>query len=192
MPEPAHKRQLISTVYATPLMTPTTDLGLSIRLSMFEFRETGDWNIFLGLPERARAETGGDDQRALKRRELSGFARVNKVTSASLGYPLSVFNKNSTLRHGHTKEDLLQDAVFASRRMCQGTVLREPSFQTFHCGTNNTCNKPINKSVLLLLKIPGRELREILKKKKIVCVRASASGCVSYLDGCMVHHSEMT
>jgi len=33
----------------------------------------------------------------LKRREGSGFARVNKVTSASLGYPLSVFNKNSTL-----------------------------------------------------------------------------------------------
>jgi len=25
------------------LMTPTTDLGLSIRLSMFELRETGDW-----------------------------------------------------------------------------------------------------------------------------------------------------
>jgi len=33
----------------------------------------------------------------LKRRECSGFARVNKVTSASLGYPLSVFKKNSTL-----------------------------------------------------------------------------------------------
>jgi len=46
MPEPAHKRQLISTVYATPLMTPTTALGLSIRLSMFELRETGDWGIF--------------------------------------------------------------------------------------------------------------------------------------------------
>ena len=29
----------------------------------------------------------------LKRRELPGFARVNKVTSASLGYPLLVFNK---------------------------------------------------------------------------------------------------
>jgi len=28
MPEPAHKRQLTSTVYSTPLMTPTTDLGL--------------------------------------------------------------------------------------------------------------------------------------------------------------------
>ena len=47
--------------------------------------------------ERARVETGGADQWVLKRRECSGFARVNKVTSASLGYPLSVFNKNSTL-----------------------------------------------------------------------------------------------
>ena len=102
MPKPAHKRQLISTVYATvyasPLVTPTTDLGLSIRLSKFELRETGDCDIFLGPPERARAETGGADQWVLKRRELSGFARVNKVTSASLGYPLSVFNKNSTLK----------------------------------------------------------------------------------------------
>jgi len=34
----------------------------------------------------------------LKRRECSGFARVNKVISASLGYPPSVFNKNSTLK----------------------------------------------------------------------------------------------
>ena len=33
-------------------MTPTTDLGLSTRLSMFELRETGDWDIFLGPPER--------------------------------------------------------------------------------------------------------------------------------------------
>ena len=102
MPEPAHKRQLTSTVYATPLMTPTTALGLSIRLSMFELRETGDWDIFLGPPERAKAETGGADQCVLKRRECSGFARVNKVSSASLGYPLSVFNQNSTLNATHT------------------------------------------------------------------------------------------
>jgi len=104
MPEPAHKRQLTLTVYATPLMTPTTALGLFIRLSMFELRETGDWVIFIGPPERSRAETGGADQWVSKRRECSGFARVNKVTSASLGYPLSVFNKNSTLKatHKHT------------------------------------------------------------------------------------------
>jgi len=68
-------------------MTPTTALGLSIRLSMFELRETGDWDIFLGPPERARLETGGADH-----------ARVNKITSASMGCPLSVFNKNSTLK----------------------------------------------------------------------------------------------
>jgi len=99
MPEPAHKRQLTSTIYATPLMTPTTALGLSIRLSMFELRETGDWDIFLGPPERARVETGGADQWVLKRGECSGFARVNRVSSASLGYPLSVFNKSSTLKY---------------------------------------------------------------------------------------------
>jgi len=64
---------------------------------MFELRETGDWDIFLGPPERARAKTGGADQWVLKRRELPGFARVNKVTSASLGYPLSVFTKNFLL-----------------------------------------------------------------------------------------------
>jgi len=104
MPEPAHKRRLISTVYATPLMTPTTALGLSIRLSMFELRETGDCDVFLGPPERASAETGGADQWVLKRKECSGFARVNKVTSASLGYPLSVFNKNSTLKERKTRQ----------------------------------------------------------------------------------------
>jgi len=31
------KRQLTWTVYATPLMTLTTDLSLSIRLSMFKY-----------------------------------------------------------------------------------------------------------------------------------------------------------
>ena len=67
-------------------------------LSMFELRETGDWDIFLGPPERARVETGGADQWVLKRREYSGFARVNQVTSSSLGYQLSVFSKNSTLK----------------------------------------------------------------------------------------------
>jgi len=60
---------------------------------MFELRETGDWDIFLGPPKRARAETGRADQRVLKRRELPGFARVKKVTSVSLGYPPSVFIK---------------------------------------------------------------------------------------------------
>jgi len=44
-------------------------LGLFIRLSMFELRGAGDWDIFLGPSERARAETGGADQWVLKRRE---------------------------------------------------------------------------------------------------------------------------
>ena len=87
-------------------MTPTTALGLSIRLSMFELRETGDWDIFLGPTERARAENGGAEQWVLKRRKCSGFARVNKVTSASLGYPLSVFNTNSTLKPQSTTQIL--------------------------------------------------------------------------------------
>jgi len=52
------KRWLTWTVYATPLMTPTT----APCFSMFELRETGDWDIFLNPPERARAETGGADQ----------------------------------------------------------------------------------------------------------------------------------
>ena len=38
-------------------MTPTTAVGLSIRLSMFELRETGDWDIFLGPPGTGE---GGD------------------------------------------------------------------------------------------------------------------------------------
>jgi len=59
-------------------MTPTTALGLSIRLSMFELRETGDWDILLGPPERARAQTGGADQWVLKRREFPGFAIVDE------------------------------------------------------------------------------------------------------------------
>jgi len=39
MPEldPGNKKRLTWTVYATPLMTLTTDLGLSIRVSMFEY-----------------------------------------------------------------------------------------------------------------------------------------------------------
>ena len=59
------KRRLTWTVYATPLMTLTTDLGLSIRVSMFEHvssMSTGDWDLFLGRLEWARAETGGADR----------------------------------------------------------------------------------------------------------------------------------
>jgi len=111
MPEPAYNRQLTSTVYAAPLMTPTTALGLSIRLSMFELRETGDWDISQSPPERARAETCGSDQWVIKRRKLPGFARVNKVTSASFGYPLSVFNKNSTLKAMKTRKRVTPEMI---------------------------------------------------------------------------------
>jgi len=99
MPDPALKRQLKSTVNATPLMTPTKALGLSVRLLMFELRETGDWDIFLGSPERARAETGGADQWVLKQIELPGFAMANgkKRPHPWDTYPPSVFNKNSLL-----------------------------------------------------------------------------------------------
>jgi len=40
------------------------------------------------------------DRGVLQRRGFSGFARVNKISPLSLGYPLSVFNlnKNSTLK----------------------------------------------------------------------------------------------
>jgi len=81
---------------------PHYGLGPVQRLSMFELRETGDWDLFLDPLARARAETGGADQWVLKRRELPGVARVNNVTSASLGYPLSVFIKKSTLKQTNT------------------------------------------------------------------------------------------
>ena len=64
-------------------MTPTTDLGLSIRLSMFELRETGDWDIFLGPPERARAETGGANQWV----KAEGILRVCQGESSNSRIP---------------------------------------------------------------------------------------------------------
>jgi len=66
------------------------------------------WDLWLGhLPrslERARAETGGADQRVLKWREFQVFVRMINVNSASLGCPLSVFN-----------ETLLQPDFFRKR-----------------------------------------------------------------------------
>jgi len=44
---------------------------------MFELLEAGDWDIFLGPPEREWVS---------KRREFSGFAIVNEITPTSLGY----------------------------------------------------------------------------------------------------------
>jgi len=58
---------------------------------MFELRETGDWDIFLGPPERARVETGGADQWVLKRRELREFAIVNEQNAHIPGIPTVSF-----------------------------------------------------------------------------------------------------
>ena len=61
-----------------------------------------------GPLEWARAETGRVDRGVLWRREFPEVARVNKVTPVSLGYPLSVFNKNSTLKERKKWEHLVQ------------------------------------------------------------------------------------
>jgi len=50
------KRQPTWTVYATPLMTLTTNLGLSIRVSMFEHV---DWRLG-PLPRSPGMGEGGD------------------------------------------------------------------------------------------------------------------------------------
>jgi len=55
------KRQLTWTVYATPLMTLITDLGLSIRVSMLEYvRLVTGTSGFPGPLEWVRAENGGE------------------------------------------------------------------------------------------------------------------------------------
>ena len=50
----------------------------------------GEWDPFLGLLERARAEAGAE-QMALERKEFPGFAKVTH--HQTLGYLQSVFNK---------------------------------------------------------------------------------------------------
>ena len=102
MPEPAHKRQRTPSVYATPLMIPTTALGLSIRLSMFELRETGDRGH---LPRSPGTGEGGDwwswPMGVKAKGTPRGCHREWNKTPASLWYPQSVFNKNSTLNSTH-------------------------------------------------------------------------------------------
>jgi len=46
MPEPAHKRQLTLTVYATPLMTPTTALQ-KVAYSIMWLNEGVDIDIYI-------------------------------------------------------------------------------------------------------------------------------------------------
>jgi len=72
---------------------------------MFELRETADWDIFLGPPDRASAETGGADRCVLKRKESLGSSQGRPwefqgkllyspfFDSAYLGNPQSFFNK---------------------------------------------------------------------------------------------------
>jgi len=67
------KRRLTWTVYATPLMALTTDLGLNTCL-YDRVRETGDWDLFIG-PLNGRGQrlveltdgcySGGDSQELL-------------------------------------------------------------------------------------------------------------------------------
>jgi len=84
-------------------MTPTTALGLSIRLFMFEIRETGDSDIYLGPPERVRAETGGADHWVLKRRELLGFAIVNEKKRPHPWETYHQFSIKTLLSKQHTR-----------------------------------------------------------------------------------------
>ena len=90
------KRWLTWMVYATLLMTLTIDLGLSIRVSMFEHV---DW--WLGpLPRSPGMGEGGDWWSWPMGVIAKGILRCCQglFTPVSLGYPLSVFNKNSTLK----------------------------------------------------------------------------------------------
>ena len=50
---------------------------------MFELRETGDRDIFIGPPERARAETGGGDQWV----KAKGMLRVDQGESSNSRIP---------------------------------------------------------------------------------------------------------
>jgi len=99
------KRYLPWTVYTTPRMTLTTDLGLSIlrRVSMFE--HVGWWlrplSMSPGMGE------GGDWWSWLKGVIMKGIPRVCQgvVTSVFLVYPLSYFKKNS--------ESILKHTIFS-------------------------------------------------------------------------------
>jgi len=58
------KRRLTWTVYDTPLMTLTTLLQTWAcpYVSLCSSMSNGDWDLFLGPQEWARAETGGADR----------------------------------------------------------------------------------------------------------------------------------
>ena len=98
-------------------MTPSTELGLSIRLSTFELCETGDGDIFLGPPERARAETGGADQWILKRRELPGFAIVNEKKRP---HPWDTHHQFSMKLYSPMHPRMIQKKIFYKKNAPQG------------------------------------------------------------------------
>ena len=64
-----------STLTAPPLMTPNTALGLSIRLSMFELRETGDWELF----RRSGSGGVGGEEKLGYQEEEEGSRKFRKI-----------------------------------------------------------------------------------------------------------------
>ena len=111
-------------------MTPTADLGLSIRLSMFKLRETGDWDFFLGPPEQARAETGGADQWVLKRKELPGFAIVNEKTRPHPWDTHHQFSIKTLLSNQFLIKTLLSKSFFKKNSTFKGRVYSPPCDKT--------------------------------------------------------------
>jgi hypothetical protein len=90
------KKWLTWTVYATPLMTLTTDLGLSVRVSMFEY-------VRLVTGTSSEVPWNGRGRRLVELTDgcfSEGYSQglPGLFTPVSLGYPLSVCNKNSTLK----------------------------------------------------------------------------------------------
>jgi len=78
-------------------MTLTTDLGLSTCLNV-PVCETGDWDLFLCPLEWALFELTGIEAKSIPR-DWQGLS-----TPVSLGYPLSVFTKNSTLKQSPDRQ----------------------------------------------------------------------------------------
>jgi len=74
----AHTRQLTSTVYTTPRITPTTPLRLSIRVLMFEYVRlvTGDWDLFQNFPVTTSS------QNLLQNTEMIRFAPAKHSKNA--------------------------------------------------------------------------------------------------------------
>ena len=85
---------------ATPLMTLEY-------VSLCSSVQTVDWDHFLGPLEWGRADTV-EMTDGCTRGNFPGVVSVNKVSTVSLGYPLSVFNKKITLKGAHF------DAKFAA------------------------------------------------------------------------------